>query len=111
MRVLVAVVPRAYRETLALTLDKRRPTDEVKVVDPSDIDREVRRFGPHLLVCNDKDITENTLVDLPAWIIIMYSNSLDAIVSVDGQSKRVEDIGMEHILGALGETERLLTRN
>ncbi len=53
MRVLIAVMPRMYRTTLERVLKQERPNLEVRSADPEDLDRELSRFKPHLLVCSE----------------------------------------------------------
>jgi hypothetical protein len=106
-RVLVAIAPRSYREAVALYIHRHRPTAEVLIAPPGDLDREVGRFKPHVAVCNE--VTENVRESVASWVEILFEDSMDANVSVDElRSQRIEDIGMDDLLKVLDETEGLL---
>jgi hypothetical protein len=72
------------------------------------LDREVGSFEPDLVVCNE--VTEAVRENIRSWIVILFENGLDAIVSVNGQSLEVHDISMEDLLGAVDETEEMASR-
>ena len=42
-----------YRESLALLILRERPGFEVLIADPGDLDGNVERIGPHVLVRDD----------------------------------------------------------
>lgn len=109
MRILVALAPTMYRETLAHVLRRDRPDDDVQVADPDSLDREASSFRPHLIVSND-DAPELLGVSVPSsWVVIRYHDSLSASVFVDGQDTRlVQDIAIEDLLGVIDETRRLV---
>jgi hypothetical protein len=110
MRILVAVAPTIYRQTLAHILRSNRPNDEVRLAEPNALDREASSFRPHLIVCSD-DASEVREVSVPSWIVIRYHDSLSASVFLDGQGPRlIQDIAIEDLLGVVAETERLLLR-
>jgi hypothetical protein len=108
MRILVAVAPTMYRETLAHILRTARPNDEVRLADPQTLDREASLFRPHLIVCTD-NAPEVREVSVPSWIIIRYHDSLSASVFLEGQDTRLfQDIALEDLLGVVEETQRLV---
>ncbi len=110
MRILIAVAPTMYRETLAHIIQKVRPNDEVRFADPQILDREALSFRPHLIVCND-DASEVGEVNIPSWVVIRYQDSLNASVFLDGQDTRlIQDIETEDLLEVVEETQRLVTR-
>jgi hypothetical protein len=76
MRVLVANEPRVYREVVAYVLSKRRPLLEVLAAEPEDMDREVGRFGPHLVICSRATgpVREGCL----AWVVL-YPDGEDRV--------------------------------
>lgn len=53
VRVLVALEPFMYREVLAATLFHRRPTAEVALARAEDLNDELDRFRPHLVVASE----------------------------------------------------------
>ena len=107
MRVLVAIAPRSYREAVALYLHRHRPQAEVSIASPEDLDGEVGRSYPHLVVCNapSEAVREVTI----AWIRIILGDSLDADLSINGHSRRVEDVRMNDLLEVFDRTEALLS--
>jgi hypothetical protein len=108
VRVLVTVSPRSYREVFALALTRHRPRLEVTIAAPEDLDWEAERFEPHLVVCNE--VTPAVRANALSWVQILFENGLDAVVSVNGQASEVHDISTEDVLGAIDETERMLSR-
>src|SRR5829696_4235979 len=99
MRVLVTITPPMYREALASYLGQRRPSFEVRIAAPGDAEEEVRGFGPHLLVRNDTDrLDPGVLEGIPCWVEVLYSDSMDAKICVDGRVEEAEDISTEELL-------------
>lgn len=109
MRILVAVTPTMYRETLAHVIRTDRPDVEVRLADLDSLDREAASFFPHLIVCNDNAPEVREEVSVPSWIVIRYQDSMSASVFLDGQDTRlVQDMSVEDLLGVVEETQRLL---
>ncbi len=108
MRVLVSIAPLAYRQAVALTLMSHRPRLDVRSSPPEGLDREVGRFDPHLVVCNEA--TQTVRKNVLSWVEILFENGLDAILSLDGQTSEVHDISTDDLLGAVDETEKMISR-
>lgn len=110
MRILVAVAPTMYRETLAHVIRRDRPDGDVRLADPQALDREASSFRPHLIVCTD-DAPKVRGIIVPSWIVIRYHDSLSASVFLEGQDTRlVQDMAIEDLLGVVNETQRLVLR-
>lgn len=110
MRILVAVAPAMYRETLAHIIRSDRPEDEVRLADPQALDSEASSFGPHLIVCNDNAPEVREEVHVPSWVVIRYQDSMNASVFLDDQDPRLfQDMSLEDLLGVVEETQRLVT--
>jgi hypothetical protein len=108
MRILVAVAPTMYRETLAHVLRRDRPDDDVRLADPQALDQEASSFGPHLIVCTD-NASEVRGVSVPSWVVIRYHDHLSASIFLDGQDPRlVQDMAIEDLLVVVEETQRLI---
>jgi hypothetical protein len=110
MRILVAVAPKMYRETLAHVLRTDRPNDQVRLADPQVLDREASSFLPHLVVCNDNasEVREEE-VSVSSWVVIRFHDHLSASVFIDGQDPRlIQDIAIEDLVWVVEETQRLL---
>ncbi len=110
MRILIAVAPTMYRETLAHILRINRRNDDVRLAEPDALDREASSFRPHMILCSDT-ASEVQEVSVPSWVVIRYQDSLSASVFLDGQDPRlIQDIAIEDLLGVLEETQRLVLR-
>jgi hypothetical protein len=86
-----------YRETVAHSVRQIRPGFEVRIAPPEAVEEEeVRVFEPHLLVRNDTDgIDHKVLAEVPCWVEVNYSDSMDAKISVNGRVEEVKDISTE----------------
>ena len=113
MRILVTVQPQMYREALALALQQYRPDAEVLLNGLESPNGELESFGPHLLVRNDTDGT--SLLPLVGkeslcWVEILYSDGMDARVSLNGEVRVIENISMEELFALVDETEKLISQ-
>ena len=110
MRMLIAVAPTMYRQTLAHILKRERPNDdEVRLADPQALDREASSFRPHLIVCDDSASEVGEEVSIPSWIVIRYHDSMNASVFLDGQDTRlIQDMSIEDLIGVVEETQKLI---
>jgi hypothetical protein len=110
MRILLAVAPTMYRQTLAHILRRSRPNDEVLLAESDSLGRTTASFRPDLIVCND-DAPEVRAVIVPSWVVIRHHDSLSASVFLGGQAPRlIQDIALENLLEVVEETERLILR-
>ena len=108
MRVLIAIAPTMYWETLELALLRYRPHLEVRIADPDALDREVVDFEPHVVVCNE--VTPTVRESVPSWVAVPYSHSSDASVHVQGQGEStIEDISVGDLFAVVDQTEKLLS--
>ncbi len=109
MRILIAVTPIMYRETLAHIVSKDRPDDEVRLADPQALDQEASSFRPHLIVCNDNAPEVPEEVSVPSWVVIRYQDSMSASVFLGDQDPRlIQDIAIEDLARVVEETQRLV---
>jgi hypothetical protein len=107
VRVLIAIVPTMYWETLELALLRYRPNLEVRIADPDALDRETADFGPDLVVCNH--VTTTVRGNVPSWVMVPYHSS-DATIHVRGQGEStVEDISVGDLFAVIDRTEELLS--
>jgi hypothetical protein len=85
-----------YREAIAHSLSQRRPSLEVRIAPPEALEQEVRAFEPVLLVRNDTDGLDPRLLEgVPCWVEVLYSDSMDARICVDGRVEEASDISTE----------------
>ena len=93
-----------YREAIAGYLLQQRPGYEVRSAAPADAEEEVILFAPHLLVRDDTDgLDPGVLESVPCWIEVLYSDSMDARISVDGRVEESQDISTEILLRVADE--------
>jgi hypothetical protein len=110
MRILLAIAPTMYRQTLAHSIWRERPNDDVRLADPDTLDQEAPSFRPHIVVSNDS-APEVREVSVPTWVVIRYHDSLSASVFFDREDPRlIQDISIEDLLGVAEETQRLVLR-
>lgn len=106
MRVLIAIAPTMYWETLELALLRYRPRVEVRISDPDALDREVICFKPHVVVCNE--VTPTVRENVPSWVAVP-GHSSDATIHIQGQGEStVEDISSGDLFAVIDRTEELL---
>ncbi len=71
------------------------------------VDAEVGCSSPHLVICNET--SEAVREAAITWVRILFEDSLVAEVSLEGRSRRVEDVGMDDLLEIFDRTEALLS--
>jgi hypothetical protein len=107
VRVLIAIAPTMYWETLELALLRYRPHLDVRIAGPDDLDQEVVDFAPHVVVCHHA--TPMVRQSVPSWVVAPYHSS-DATIHVQGQGEsRVEDISIGDLFAVIDQTEELLS--
>ena len=110
MRILITVKPQMYREAIAISIYRDHPTAEILLAPPESLDGEMRRFRPQLIVCNDTDwVSPDTLAGAPHWVKVLYSDSMDVEVILDGRARTVRDMGMDGLLRVIDEVEGIIS--
>jgi hypothetical protein len=106
MRILVANEPRSYREVIAAAVQALRPHLEVILTSPDDIDREVSRLEPQLVVCSA--LTATVEHEPLSWIMLYPEGKTEAVISIAGKTTTVGDLEFDRLLALIDETERLV---
>ena len=106
MRVLVALNPQMYRQTIKFFLAERRPHLDVKSADPADLEQELSGFRPDLLICHEPIPAMRKRV--LSQVEILYSDGLDALVRVQDRESRINNMGVQELLCAVDETAKLV---
>ena len=107
LRVLIAIAPTMYWETLELALLRYHPHVEVRITGPDALDKEVVSFEPHVVVCNN--VTPTIRRSVPSWVEVPYHSS-DATIHVQGQGEStIEDISTGDLFMVIDRTEELLS--
>ena len=111
MRILITVSPLMYREALALAIHRHRPDFEVRIGPPENSYEKVGRFDPHVLVRADNDGLDPLLLErIPSWVEIMYTDSMNARIALDGSIEEVSDMPIDDLLRVVDEAERPVLR-
>ena len=111
MRILVALEKRMYREVIALSLHNYRLNAEVLLCPPEALDQEIGHFRPHLVMLDDNDgAAPDGLSRVLSRVEILLAASMDAMISVDGQTREVRDICTEDLLAVVDEAEKMIPK-
>lgn len=97
--VLVGNEPLTYRDVMTTVLQDLRPHLEVVEVEPTDLDGEVLRRRPHLVVCSE--LSEVVETGSFAWILINPAGANLAVVSIGGQQTIIPQVGFDDMLAAI----------
>ena len=101
-RILVACELQSYRQALAAALRELRPDVEVFEAGKEDLDQEVERLGPHLVVCSK--LTARVEDRAPSWIELYPNHGTRSVVSVLGERSTVEEIQLSDLLSIIDGT-------
>jgi hypothetical protein len=101
-----------YRQAIAFSLARSRPSFEVRIADPEHAEEEMKTFGPHLLVRNDTDGLEpSVLAEVPCQVEVVYSDGMDARIHLlGGRVEEAEDMSTEGLLRVADEAADLMGR-
>jgi len=121
VRVLVTLSPRMYRQAVALSIQRGRPSlVDVRIAAPEAMEEQLASFQPHLLVHNDPrgdsrggalPIPEEALDMVPHRMEVLYSDGMDARLSADGRITELSDASTEDLLGAVDAATKLAERD
>jgi hypothetical protein len=103
VRVVVANRPAVYREVISAALELLRPSAEVFVADPEDLDRECLRLLPQFVVCSR--VTETVEKTVPAWVELYRKHGPVSEVSIRGRRTILESVDLAELLDILDEAE------
>ena len=104
-RVLVATEPRAYRETIAAALRGLRPSVEVVVAEPDELDAALACHRPHLVLCSR--CAEAIGARLLAWVELYPGGMTRAMVNVAGRQTTFDDLPFDRLLAVVDEADSL----
>src|SRR5918998_1392461 len=109
MRVLIVYEDshRAYGEAMVGAVRASRPgLEEVALSHLRDLEAALERFDPHLVVSsrpNTMDVGARA-----AWVLLSDDPDEPSEVCIDGRHRRLENPGLEEMLGIIDETENLV---
>ncbi len=107
MRVLIAIEPRAYGQTIGFTVRALRPRYAVEVLDPDLLGAEVERRAPDLVLCS---LPRPLLSDEgPAtWVQFRPYAEPREQIRVNDRYLGLESVEFDDLLSILDEAESLL---
>ncbi len=105
MYVMVANELCTYREVIAEIFREFRPHVEVLCLDPDDLDREMARLNPGLVVCSR--LTEVVKRGARAWVVLYPDGEGWAEVSIAGRHEIVSDVEFDALLSIIDQAEVL----
>ena len=100
--VLIANDPLSYREVMAVTIREMRPEIEVWTSDPADLEREILRLGPSLVMCSRAPVVAHP--DLLTCIVMYPDGENRAEVTTAGQCVNVPGIEFGNLLSIIDDT-------
>ena len=103
-RIVVANEPRSYREALAVACQVLRPEVEVILAEPVDLDAEVVRLDPQLVLCSQ--LTEGLRTGSRAWVVLYPGGAARAVISVAGHRVTTGDLGVAALAVVIDQATR-----
>jgi hypothetical protein len=102
---LVACELQSYRQVFAAAFRELRPDVEVFEAEEEDLDREVERLDPDLVVCTR--LTARVEDRAPNWVELYPDCEAHSVVSVLGERSTVEKIQLSDLLSIIYRAKRL----
>jgi hypothetical protein len=108
VRVLVALELRTYREAIASALGYSRPRAAISISDPEDLDSEMKRVEPDVVLCSQS--TQPVRDGALCWVkMLIVGEELRAIVSIKGQASTiVPNIELAELEALIDRAEEVL---
>ncbi len=105
MRVLVALKPRAYRDTLVHTIKRARAWVAVHFLDPDILDYEIKYLKPQVVICDQA--TPAVREFATCWVEIQQRDPLRVTVNIRGRARITPDISFDELISVIDEAEDL----
>lgn len=97
---------RAYREAIAASVRLPRPYTEVSTARPAELDAELERFGPHVVVCGVPGRPDPG--HTPVWVERPPEVGRPARVRVGDRRREAPGLTLEGLLRVVDEAEALV---
>lgn len=104
-RILVASELRSYREAVATAFRELRPDVEVFEAESGDLNREVLRLRPDLVICSQ--ITSLVKERVRNWVELYPDCEPHSVVSIEGEVSTVEDMQLADLLDVVDRTQHV----
>lgn len=103
VRVLIAIEDRhrVYREAIGEYLRRARPRLEVRLVSSRALNRELRRFGPQIVVYGGPPVPIPDL--MPCWVELSLDPSVATVFRTGRVSREVLNPSVKHLLAVIDE--------
>lgn len=96
---------RSYREALAETFREFFPTMQVFEVAPEDLDAEIDRLHPDVVVCSKT--TDLLEAGVPNWIELYPGHGMESIASIGGKRTTFASIDLADLFSIFDQLEML----
>jgi hypothetical protein len=108
VRVLVALELRTYRQAIASALGYSRPRAAISISGPEDLDSEMERLEPHVVICSQS--TQPVRDGALCWVkMLIVGQELRAVVNVKGlASTIVPNIHLSQLEALIDRAEEIL---
>ena len=102
VRVLVANEPRAYREAFVGALQTLCPAAEIMEAKPEDLDQEVKRARPDLVLCSrTTSLLERTVHN---WILLYPEGEPSIMIFTCGELSTVANFDLNDLVSLVNRT-------
>ena len=98
-RILVACRLASYREAFAEAFRNLRPDAEVFEAEKENLDEEVERLGPDLVVCDR--VTTGVEIKTPYWVELYAGYEDRSVVSIQGERSIIEQIQLADLISII----------
>jgi hypothetical protein len=103
MRVLVALKPRVYRDTLVHTIKRARSWVAVHFLDPDILDYEAGYWKPQVVICDQATPAVSEFAT--CWVEIRQRDPLRVTVNIRGRVRIIPDISFDELISVIDEAE------
>ena len=97
---------RAYGEAMVGAVRASRQGLEVALAHLRDLEAELERFDPHLVVSSRPNTLD--VGGRAAWVLLSDDPDEPSEVCIDGRHRRLENPGLEEMLGIIDDTAELV---
>lgn len=101
--------PRAYREVIAEAVRDLRPDVEIMTVEPGKLDDSIPVFKPNMVICSVA--TETVKKSVLVWVELYPEFSPQSIVSVNGETSKIDEIQLADLLEVVDRAQQLLRKS
>jgi hypothetical protein len=108
MRLLIAYEDshNLYSEAMERAIRNSRPHLEIKIARTSELEAEIERFAPHMVLCERRNLAHPG--DAGAWVKSSYEPSEPSEVCLDGRRWELDNPTINELLAVIDETEELV---